>query len=154
MSELRIEYAKRRNRIMYFENFGNLRAPKELRYLVNSAIVRLINLTVRTVAGRFVYSFYERLTSSLRTNIALFNSMLVWNWHLRWSAKVASSPWASGRFGWRWLHLWRTLKCTIFYSMWRLNPMTVSFMGLPGRRWLMRTILHYKIRSPRGWRGC
>ena len=63
---------------MYFENFGNLRAPKELeRYLANSAIARLINLTVRTIAGRFVYSFYERLTSSLRTNIALFNSMLV-----------------------------------------------------------------------------
>jgi len=36
--------------------------------------VRLI--TVRIIAGSFVYSFFEWLTSNLRTDIALFNSRL------------------------------------------------------------------------------
>jgi len=63
---------------MYFDSFGNLRPPKELEwYLANSIIAHLINVTVKTIADSFVYSFYERLISNLKTDIALFNSVLV-----------------------------------------------------------------------------
>jgi len=79
---------------MYFDSFGNLRPPKELEwYLANSIIAHLINVTVKTIADSFVYSFYERLISNLKTDIALFNSVLVWNMSLtlvRWPARAVS----------------------------------------------------------------
>jgi len=79
---------------MYFDSFGNLRPPKELEwYLANSIIAHLINVTVKTIADSFVYSFYERLISNLKTDIALFNSVLVWNMSLtlvRWPTRAVS----------------------------------------------------------------
>ena len=59
----------------------------------SSTITRLINhITTRTIADSFVYSFYE--TSNLRIDIALFNSVLVWNMSLTFTltVRVASSP--------------------------------------------------------------
>jgi len=100
-----IAFVKRGNRVIYFDSFGNLRPPKELeRYLANSIIkyTRTFNVKVRTIASSFVYSFYEWLTN-LRTDIVLFNSVLVWNMPLTFTLiGKSSSPrrelLSSGRF--------------------------------------------------------
>ena len=91
----------------YFDSFGNLWPPKELeRYLANNVIEynRMPHQRYSQNNCSFVYSFYERLTSNFRTNIALFNFKCLFEtcrWCLRWPTREASSPWATfGRYGW------------------------------------------------------
>ena len=61
-----VAYAKRNNRVVYFDSFGNLRPPKELvRYFENGVMTIEYNRTsyqstIRASADRCVCGFYKR----------------------------------------------------------------------------------------------
>jgi len=74
-----VAYAKKGNRALYFDSFGNLRPSKELRYLENNVTQIEYNRTPRQCyhQSNCVCSFYRRLTINLRTDIALLNSVFI-----------------------------------------------------------------------------
>jgi len=72
-----IAYAKKGNRAIYFNSFGNLRPPKEIvRYLENNVTQIEYNCISSTLRSKQLWSiacnFYERLTINLKTDIVLF----------------------------------------------------------------------------------
>ena len=58
-------YAKRNNRVVYFDSFGNLQPPKELCDISETVLRRWSTIAhpirrIKTSADRYACSFYER----------------------------------------------------------------------------------------------
>ena len=75
---------------MYFDSFGNLRLPKET--ISGNSVIKYNRMPHQRYGQNNcgqLDSFYERLTSNLRTDIALFKcSFETCRWRLHWQARV------------------------------------------------------------------